>query len=912
MRGGQRETVRLRIWLYITFLFVAAAAVVATSVAVSPDAAPALPVLCLPLLAAGLVAAEVLRVRARRGQHIESLTLSEAIVAPLIFAYPTWEVVLVVAAAQLVTGPLRKSDWTKGTFNLAQSVLGAAAGSVLIDLLSTRGDVGPWALAVLVVALTAVALVNHLAVLLVMTIAEDQSLIAGFRGFVPLWGRMWLGWLVNLVFGLLFVFAVSATPVAIVLVPAPLVLLYFAYRGYAAAQADGRRLEGLRSASRVLSEPIDPLDAIPGYLREVSTAFEAREAVLALQDEDGSYRTYTSSSHSSGPRPATPLEGMLAGQSEPLRVRQGDAGAFASALVHDDWRECISAPLLDDHDHVGVLVVFDQAGFEGTRSAELAVLEALARETAHTLARGRLLENVMEQERKLNQVVSSTSDGIFSLSDDGTLLTWNAACEQITGYAADEVLGRRDLTRSLEVRTAAGKPVNLGNWVRLSSLPRELLVTTKAGAQRRLSCSATSATDSEGERSLVVIARDITPAEEYQELREQFSQLVEAQAAQRLVVDHLQQAVAPEPPGIDGADIAVRYVASDPTSPTGGDLFDWHELPSGELHVAVVDVLGHGVVATKDALTVVHTLRFAAVEGTPLEDIVSRADELLSAQESDLVATVVVARYDPESGELRVVSGGHPPALVVAPGGEVTPVSATGGAIGWPAVGSDNVARAHLDVHDSVILYTDGLIEARKDIIEGMDSLSQVASDIAHLPAQHFADELVRRSLAGADRRDDSLALVLRRTRKSVVAPRARWRLDPGEHHGLRRIRKELQDWLAAHQVEQEDVVLVAAELLANGRTAARSTVVLNVCMETGQVTVEVSDDGPGSEALDGFGRRLPTPEHERGRGLYLVRALSDDVTAMSTTEGTVVRATIPVTGITTSARRWHSKSHRF
>src|SRR5699024_5209982 len=183
---------------------------------------------------------------------------------------------------------------------------------------------------------------------------------------------------------------------------------------------------------------------------------------------------------------------------------------------------------------------------------------------------------------------------------------------------------------------------------------------------------------------------------------------------QRLVVDHLQQAVAPEPPGIDGADIAVRYVASDPAAPTGGDLFDWHELPSGQLHIAVVDVLGHGVSATKNALTVVHTLRFAAVDGTPLEQIVGRVDELLDAQQNELVATAIIARYGPATGEARVVSGGHPPALLVGPGGDVETVPATGGAIGWPAVGSDNVACVTLGVNDTLVLYTDGLIEARK------------------------------------------------------------------------------------------------------------------------------------------------------------------------------------------------------
>ena len=51
--------------------------------------------------------------------------------------------------------------------------------------------------------------------------------------------------------------------------------------------------------------------------------------------------------------------------------------------------------------------------------ADLAVLETLARETAHTIARGRLFESVVEERRKLDQIVTTTSDGIFTLADDG-------------------------------------------------------------------------------------------------------------------------------------------------------------------------------------------------------------------------------------------------------------------------------------------------------------------------------------------------------------------------------------------------------------------------------------------------------------------------------------------------------------
>src|SRR5699024_4888141 len=146
---------------------------------------------------------------------------------------------------------------------------------------------------------------------------------------------------------------------------------------------------------------------------------------------------------------------------------------------------------------------------------------------------------------------------------------------------------------------------------------------------------------------------------------------------------------------------------------------------------------------------------------------------------------------------------------------------------------------------------------------DGMDSLHEVASEVAHLPAQHCADEMVRRALAGADRQDDTLALVLRRTRKRVVADTVRWRIDPTEHRALRRGRHDHGEWLAAHQVEQEDVLLVAAALLANGKAAARSTIALTARLDTGQVASEVSDDGPGTNGLEEHGRTLPHHERE-------------------------------------------------
>jgi anti-sigma regulatory factor (Ser/Thr protein kinase) len=336
----------------------------------------------------------------------------------------------------------------------------------------------------------------------------------------------------------------------------------------------------------------------------------------------------------------------------------------------------------------------------------------------------------------------------------------------------------------------------------------------------------------------------------------------------------------------------VSYLPSDPSAPTGGDIYDWQVLPDGEVHLCVVDVLGHGVGATKDALAVVHTLRVVTAEGRPLEDVVIRADELLSAQHPELVATVVIARYNPLTGRLRVAAGGHPPALLVRADGEVEQLAASGCAIGWPGAGSDVVVETTLGVDDALVLYTDGLIEARKDVIEGMEALVRHATALSSLPADELSRELIDRALAGAQRHDDTLALVLRRTPVAAEPETRSWVASP-DLASVPQVRTELRTWLASLMTDPDDVVLAASELLANAVLAASHEVRLSATVSAHEVLLEVHDDGLAPTQLDELGRSLPSDEAERGRGLFLVRAIASDVEVVATPDGTLLRATV-------------------
>jgi anti-sigma regulatory factor (Ser/Thr protein kinase) len=376
--------------------------------------------------------------------------------------------------------------------------------------------------------------------------------------------------------------------------------------------------------------------------------------------------------------------------------------------------------------------------------------------------------------------------------------------------------------------------------------------------------------------------------------------MAKLEAAQRDIVHKLQEAVRPPTPTVPQTELGVFYLAADQQASTGGDLYDWVLLPDGTLHLAVVDVMGKGVAATKDAVAVTHALRLLVLDGVPLERVIARADALVTAQNPELVATLMIGRYDPATGILQMAGGGHPPLLVVS-GGTPRWVDVGGIPIGFPGAGSEGVVVVELERSDTAIFYTDGLIETTKDIIKGLESLARFAGETADYPAGPLARALVERSLAGAVRNDDSLALVLRRrsplpaTQRVPMAP-LEYRFTPTTA-AVPLARHLLEDWLVRVPVENAeaaDLLLVATELAANAvrhATGHLGSVLLRASVQGPDVMLEMEDDGDEPMPLPGPADELPDAMAERGRGLFLVRALVDQLDSRVVDGHTVVRA---------------------
>ena len=494
---------------------------------------------------------------------------------------------------------------------------------------------------------------------------------------------------------------------------------------------------------------------------------------------------------------------------------------------------------------------------------------------------------------------------LVALDAHGVVTRANAAAGEILGRDVGELLGS-DFHTTIRPAHPDGHPYPRHECPTLAPLrsgvaapPSEQLVRRGDGAAVAVELTVVPIHGGGRVTGAVVSFRrpgDLRPGNYPEEAR----RLSDRAQAQQEFLQQLQEAVRPRQPVVDGVELGVHYLPADPSAPSGGDLYDWQVLPDGDLHLAVVDVIGSGVSATKDALAVVHAVRVLVLEGYAIGQVVARADALLTEGQPALVATLLVGRYTPATGRMVLAGGGHPPMLVVSPGGDVREVVAPGIPIGWPEAGSFEVVEVTLERSETALFYTDGLIEARRDILAGLSSLKAAARETATYPLRHLPRVLVDRALAGAQRRDDTLALALRR-RSSPVGPGPHL-LGRFEHRFWPRVvavpiaRGLFTEW-ARHQPLDAEVVddleVVVSELCTNAvRTAStdQGGVILRAWAQGGDLVVEVEDDGPGFDVVVPRVDEIPPAEQFSGRGLFIVQSLVDDFEVVRSPGGTRVR----------------------
>ncbi|MEV4038592.1 PP2C family protein-serine/threonine phosphatase [Streptomyces umbrinus] len=246
------------------------------------------------------------------------------------------------------------------------------------------------------------------------------------------------------------------------------------------------------------------------------------------------------------------------------------------------------------------------------------------------------------------------------------------------------------------------------------------------------------------------------------ELHRLNEELRQAHARERQVAVALQEAMLHSPDLARHEDIAVRYLPAVGSLNVCGDWYDVVDLPAGCFAVAVGDVVGHGL----EAACVMGMLRSALSAAARAVDGPAQALEILGlyarSVDGALATTVVTTVIDTRSRRITYSCAGHPPPVLVHPDGTLRLLDEATD----PPLGArpEHIARLEADVPyaagDTLVLYTDGLIERRgEDIDVGLARLTAALSRCGRFGPRHLADAVLAR-LGVSGGAGDDIALV--------------------------------------------------------------------------------------------------------------------------------------------------------
>ncbi len=226
----------------------------------------------------------------------------------------------------------------------------------------------------------------------------------------------------------------------------------------------------------------------------------------------------------------------------------------------------------------------------------------------------------------------------------------------------------------------------------------------------------------------------------------------------------LQHAVLPAAiPSPRGWEIALHYSPSGRTE-VGGDIYDVIALDDGRLALFVGDVMGRGVAAAAAMAQMRAAVRaYAALDPTPTS-VLSRLDLMFDRFPTDQLVTLVYMVADPRRDQLVVANAGHPPPVLLRADGGVEQLPIADGSPLGVAPQVRRQAAVHLGAADTVLAFTDGLIERRdEDITTGQERLLQTLPTLAGPDLEQGLASAVK-LLRDPSRDDDVAVLAARRT----------------------------------------------------------------------------------------------------------------------------------------------------
>ena len=334
------------------------------------------------------------------------------------------------------------------------------------------------------------------------------------------------------------------------------------------------------------------------------------------------------------------------------------------------------------------------------------------------------------------------------------------------------------------------------------------------------------------------------------------------------------------PPGF-----AVRYEPAVSPLEIGGDWYD--VLPVGDDRIGIIvgDCVGRGLAAAAVMGQLRSSARALLLTGASPATLLEQLDSVAALIPDAFCTTVFVAVLDARSETLSYSSAGHVPAILA--NGQSQPHQLTDARSVPLAVHRDEPrpqAATTLTGGSTLLLYTDGLVERRGESIDaGIARVADVMTQTTEMPVDTVADAMLD-ELAPALGYDDDVAIVLYRH----PGPALVIEIDAIPSR-LSDVRHQLIAWLrgaGVGEMQAADIVLVVNEACSNSAEHAYRG------QDPGPMRVEgaVDDQHIHIRVADaGSWKTPPADPGTRGRGLLLMRTLSEQVELEGTAHGTTV-----------------------
>lgn len=353
-------------------------------------------------------------------------------------------------------------------------------------------------------------------------------------------------------------------------------------------------------------------------------------------------------------------------------------------------------------------------------------------------------------------------------------------------------------------------------------------------------------------------------------------------AKEQRVADTFQRASLPTSlPRLPGIRLHATYLPGAKESEIGGDWYDAFSLPSGDLAISVGDVAGKGLRAAVSMASARQAIRGAALEGSAPGEVLRRVNQRLTYEGGGMI-TALFGILDPHSLLFTFAVAGHPSPLLGRPNGNVEKVVNKGLPLGLLSDQSYDEVTVHLEPGSLLVLYTDGLIEFNRNIVEGEDTLLHAVSGEMKVQTPDPSSAIVRRVILGAPN-DDVAVLTISISPSPLNALDLVMSSNPANARVIRQSLRRFAVAAGLNQTRTTDFLVACGEAISNviehAYGLAEGPLIVSAIREDDELVIRVSDHGSWRESR----------QEGSGRGLPLMRALMHKVEVESDEKGTTV-----------------------